>query len=33
MRDIFNLATAFNEDLSAWDTSRVTDVRGMFNRA
>jgi surface protein len=31
MHHMFNHAHAFNCDLSAWDTSSVTNMRGMFD--
>ena len=33
MTDLFQGATAFNSDISSWDTSRVTSMVGMFANA
>ena len=33
MSDAFFGETTFNEDISAWDTSNVTDMSFMFNDA
>ena len=30
MEDMFNDATAFNQDISRWDTGKVTDMSHMF---
>jgi surface protein len=33
MSEMFEGATAFNQDLSSWDVSQVTDMSGMFAHA
>ena len=33
MNGMFRLASDFNQNLSNWDTSNVTDIREMFDRA
>ena len=33
MGQIFNVASAFDQDLSKWDVSAVTDMRYMFHGA
>jgi surface protein len=33
MSNLFNNATTFNEDISSWDTSNVTDIGNMFSNA
>ena len=33
IESMFSYATAFNADLSKWDVSSVTDMRGMFGGA
>ena len=30
---VFQYAKYFNQDIVRWDTSNVTDMRGMFNGA
>ena len=31
MKEMFYCAYIFNQDISMWDTSRPTDMRGMFH--
>lgn len=31
MNSMFNQAVSFNEDISSWDVSNVTDMSDMFN--
>ena len=33
MREMFHVATAFNQNISAWDVSNVTDMYRMFHSA
>jgi len=33
MRELFQFKSAFNEDISAWDTSNVTNMYRMFDLA
>ena len=33
MSQMFNLASAFNQDLSKWDVSRAIDMDGMFSNS
>jgi len=33
MRDLFKGKSSFDEDISGWDVSNVTDMKGMFYNA